>query len=47
MTILELTRGNTLELTLKNKHFRIITNERLIAVNQDSLGVQGQCVKVI
>ena len=27
--------------------FRIITNERLIAVNQDSLGIQGQCVKVL
>ena len=24
---------------------RILTNERLIAVNQDPLGVQGQCVK--
>jgi len=25
--------------------YKIITNERLIAVNQDSLGIQGQCVK--
>ena len=30
-----------------NGKFRIITNERLIAVNQDSLGIQGQCVKVL
>jgi len=32
-------------LTKDSEAYRIITNERLIAVNQDSLGIQGQCVK--
>ena len=32
-------------LTRDSEAFRIISNERLLAINQDSLGVQGQCVK--
>ena len=32
-------------ITMDSEAYRIITNERLIAVNQDSLGIQGQCVK--
>merc|ERR1711970_70824 len=32
-------------LTRESEAYRIITNERLLAINQDPLGVQGQCIK--
>ena len=32
-------------LTRESEAYKIITNERLLAINQDPLGIQGQCVK--
>merc|ERR1711970_829572 len=32
-------------ITRESEAYKIITNERLLAINQDILGIQGQCVK--
>lgn len=32
-------------LSRESEAYKIITNERLLAINQDPLGIQGQCVK--